>query len=152
MSPRSRRRRRLEAGNPDLGFQIAPMIDLVFVIMLFFMSMAAQVKVEHELKIALPAGTPSVSVNLPDEQIIEINDLGEILLNGEALDDPASGELPNLTATLVRLRENSRQSTTPLLVTIISHERARYECSIRVLDALAVAKITDVSYSVSSPE
>jgi len=37
------------------GFQIAPMIDVVFVIMLFFMVMAGAVKVEHELKTTLPA-------------------------------------------------------------------------------------------------
>ena len=36
------------------GFQIAPMIDVVFVIMLFFMVMAGAVKVEHELKTTLP--------------------------------------------------------------------------------------------------
>ena len=33
--------------NPDVGFQIAPMIDVVFVIMLFFIVMAGAVKVEH---------------------------------------------------------------------------------------------------------
>ena len=31
----------------ELGFQIAPMIDVVFVIMLFFMVMAGSVKTER---------------------------------------------------------------------------------------------------------
>jgi biopolymer transport protein ExbD len=36
------------------GFQIAPMIDVVFVIMLFFMVMAGAVKIENELNSQLP--------------------------------------------------------------------------------------------------
>lgn len=146
-------RKRLESENPDLGFQIAPMIDLVFVIMLFFMSMAATVKVERELKIALPSGAAeSVVVNLPDEQIVEIDEAGEVLLNGEALDMPGSKELPNLRETLKRLKEAGRLSQTALIVTLVSHERAAYARTVDVLDALAVAKITDVTYSVSTAE
>ena len=41
-------------GGGNLGFQIAPMIDVVFVIMLFFMVMAGAVKVERELNTKLP--------------------------------------------------------------------------------------------------
>jgi len=36
-----------ETADASPGFQIAPMIDVVFVIMLFFMVMAGAVKVEH---------------------------------------------------------------------------------------------------------
>ena len=43
-----------ETADAAPGFQIAPMIDVVFVIMLFFMVMAGAVKVEHELKTTLP--------------------------------------------------------------------------------------------------
>ena len=39
----------LNPNEGNLGFQIAPMIDVVFVIMLFFMVMAGAVKVENEL-------------------------------------------------------------------------------------------------------
>ena len=46
------------------GFQIAPMIDVVFVIMLFFMVMAGAVKVENELNTQLP-GTASTSTRRP---------------------------------------------------------------------------------------
>ena len=39
----------LNTNEGNFGFQIAPMIDVVFVIMLFFMVMAGAVKVENEL-------------------------------------------------------------------------------------------------------
>ena len=38
----------------EVGFQIAPMIDVVFVIMLFFMVQAGDRQVETELKMKLP--------------------------------------------------------------------------------------------------
>ena len=43
----------LNPNEGNLGFQIAPMIDVVFVIMLFFMVMAGAVKVENELNTQL---------------------------------------------------------------------------------------------------
>ena len=43
----------------EVGFQIAPMIDVVFVIMLFFMVQAGDRQVETELKMKLPSTEPS---------------------------------------------------------------------------------------------
>src|SRR5438132_7699535 len=68
------------------GFQIAPMIDVVFVIMLFFMVMAGQVKVEKELNSQLPGSAEtSASQDFVDEQIITICDEGEVALNDEPM-------------------------------------------------------------------
>ena len=39
---------------PNLGFQIAPMLDVVFVILLYFMVLAGTVKIEFEIKTTLP--------------------------------------------------------------------------------------------------
>ena len=52
--------RRLPTNTNDgnVGFQIAPMIDVVFVIMLFFMLMAGSVKVEKELNSRFAGGGP----------------------------------------------------------------------------------------------
>jgi biopolymer transport protein ExbD len=44
----------IQQGNPDVGFQIAPMIDVVFVILVFFMSLAAQIRIEQILQTKLP--------------------------------------------------------------------------------------------------
>jgi len=61
------------------GFQIAPMIDVVFVIMLFFMVMAGAVKVEHELKTTLPGNAETAKeTDLPDEVTIGVSETGEV--------------------------------------------------------------------------
>src|SRR5471030_1286610 len=90
-------------GDGNIGFQIAPMIDVVFVIMLFFMVMAGAVKVEKELNTQLPGtAESSSSTDFVDEQVINIADNGEITLNDEPFDAATSRDLPQLKATLMR--------------------------------------------------
>jgi biopolymer transport protein ExbD len=147
--------RRLEANSNDgnIGFQIAPMIDVVFVIMLFFMVMAGAVKVEKELNSQLPGRSEgSNSTDFVDEQIITISDTGEVSLNDEPFDSPQSQDLPQLKATLMRLKQNADAAKTPCTVTIISDEQAKYSRTIDVLDALAVAQISSVTFTVNEEE
>src|SRR6187401_1655093 len=89
----------------ELGFQIAPMIDVVFVIMLFFMVMAGAVKVERELNTKLPGTAEATGpTEFVDEIIINIAESGEVLLNDEPMDTPVSKEMPQLRGTLLRLK------------------------------------------------
>lgn len=142
---------RLNDGN--LGFQIAPMIDVVFVIMLFFMVMAGAVRVERELNTTLP-GTAETNnpAEFVDEIIIEITEDGSVRLNDEPMDTPVSRDLPQLSATLMRLKQASDAAKTPVLVTVMSQPDAKYARTIDVLDALALAEIGNVTFSVEEDE
>jgi biopolymer transport protein ExbD len=143
----------LDSNSGNLGFQIAPMIDVVFVIMLFFMVMAGAVKVENELNTQLPGtAETSASTDFVDEQIITISDTGEVSLNDEPFDSAKSQELPQLKGTLMRLKANADAAKAPAVVTIISDTQAKYSRTIDVLDALAVAKIDNVTFTVSEEE
>jgi len=133
-----------------MGFQIAPMVDVVFVIMLFFMVMAGAVKVENELTTRLPGSAENSSATeFNDETIIGITDEGEVSLNDEPFDTPTSADLPQLRATLMRLKENADNAKQPAVVTINSEARAKYSRTIDVLNALAAAKITNVTFNVN---
>ena len=136
-----------------IGFQIAPMIDVVFVIMLFFMVMAGAVRVEKELNSQLPGtAETSGSADFVDEQIITISPEGEVSLNDEPFDSAKSRALPQLKATLMRLKQNADAAKTPCTVTIISDETAKYSRTVDVLDALAVARISSVTFTVNEEE
>jgi biopolymer transport protein ExbD len=133
-----------------LGFQIAPMIDVVFVIMLFFMVMAGAVKVENELSTKLPGSAEaSPAAEFNDETIIGISDEGEVSLNDEPFDTPESSDLPQLRATLMRLKENADSAKQLAIVTIVSDAHAKYSRTIDVLNALAAAKISNVTFNVN---
>lgn len=139
--------------NPDLGFQIAPLIDVVFVILVFFMAMAAQIRIERILQTRLPgvavAGEP---VEFVDEQWLTIDEGGNVSLNGETYDSPHEPALPRLTATLLRLRESSDAAKSRVVVTVESHPDSRYARTIDVLNALSVAGITAVTFATAESE
>ena len=143
----------MNANEGMIGFQIAPMIDVVFVIMLFFMVMAGQVKVEKELNTQLPGNAEtSGPTEMVDEMVIAIAETGEVTLNDEPMDTPTSRDLPTLKNTLTRLKQAGEQSKTPTMVTVVSEPQAKYSRTVDVLDALSVAGITNVTFTVSDEE
>jgi len=131
------------------GFQIAPMIDVVFVIMLFFMVMVGTLKVERELITKLPrSGT---MVQFPAEEItLGILADGTVTLNEEAFDSPQDKALPMLTRTLRRVAASSAQQQQPVLVTLQAEAQASYERVIDVLNSLHQAQIHNVTFIVGS--
>ena len=69
-----KKRKHKGSGETNLGFQIAPMIDVVFVIMLYFMVMAGAVQKENSHNTKLP-GTETLSTGeeeTPDEIAVKI--------------------------------------------------------------------------------
>src|SRR5690242_14491753 len=137
----------------ELGFQIAPMIDVVFVIMLFFMVMAGSVKTERELNSQLPGNAEtSGATEFVDEQVITITEAGEISLNDEPLSPAGDVVMQRLKDTLTRLKQAGDQAKSPTLVTVVSEANAKYSRTIDVLDALAVAGINQVTFTVNEEE
>lgn len=134
--------------NPDLGFQIAPLIDVVFVILVFFMALAAQIRIERILQTRLPGVAETQGpVEFVDEQLIAIDATGEVTLNDEIYDAGAGHDLPQLTATLMRLKESADAAKSRVVVTLMSHPDSRYDRTIDVLNALALAGIVHVTFT-----
>lgn len=126
------------------------MIDVVFVIMLFFMVMAGAVKMERFLPARLPGVAVDAKVKVPDLEIaIGVDEDGTITLNDEVFDSASSKELPALTATLQRLKAAADQQHDQVLVSVAAEQDARYERIVAALNALSKAQIANVTFSVS---
>ena len=111
-----------------MGCQIAPMIDVVFVIMLFFMVMAGAVKVERELKTSLPGLAPpnlDKPQEMPDEIVVTVEETGVVTLNEEEFDTPESKDLPNFTSTPALLKQEADKRGTKGIATIEAAEQAK---------------------------
>lgn len=149
-----KRRHKKNSAEVHLGFQIAPMIDVVFVIMLFFMVMAGAVQVENAHNTKLPGMVEVSNTNVvpPDEISIRIEDDGQVYLNEDPLDTPESKNLPELAVNLNQLREASESTKTEVLVTIYASEQAKYDRIVDTLDALTRAKISNVSFQAGATE
>lgn len=82
----------LQSQDGEIGFQIAPMVDVVFVLMLFFMACAGFRATERELSIALPkAGT--VGDLLEVAITIDIAPDGRVIANGQSFGSAADKQL-----------------------------------------------------------
>ncbi len=137
----------------DAGFQIAPMIDVVFVIMLFFMVMAGAVKVEHELKTTLPGNAETAKeTEMPDEITIGVAENGAITINEDLVGPPGDKVLDGLYNEMMKMATAAKQSKTKLLITVQAEEAAKYDRVVNVLDVLARAEISNVTFAVAEPE
>ena len=150
---RNRSHRRKPSAEVNLGFQIAPMIDVVFVILLFFIVQASDIQVENAHVTKLPGTVETKSdTPLPDEIAVRIDDDGQVYLNDDPLDSPTAKNLPEFASNMNQLRENSDAAKSEVLVTIYANELARYERVVDVLDALSRAKVSNVTFQAGSPD
>lgn len=147
------RRLELDPNEGGVGFQIAPMIDVVFVIMLFFMVMAGEVKVEKELNCQLP-GTVDTAKDAAfvEEQVIQITTTGEVSLNEDPVGKADDKILQELRNRLARVKKNCDAAKTPCQITIASESKTKHGRVMDVADACAEVGITSLSFNVTEEE
>jgi biopolymer transport protein ExbD len=133
--------------------QMGPMIDMVFLLLVFFMVSAKPVKQESDINIGLPGTVAQEeALEIPDEQRIQIQPNGQVVLNDQPMDSPASAEMPALLSTLKRFKESADSNKTEALITIDVDDAADHERIVQVLNACAQAKITGVTFADAGEE
>ena len=127
----------------SVGFQMTPMIDVVFLLLCFFVTSQIFAQWEAEIDITLPTAQTSESPQrLPGEIIINIRADGEVVVNSRVLD--ASG----LAAMLQRLA-----ALFPGQPVLIRADKATaYEHVIGVLDLCRQSDIWNISFATGVPE
>ncbi len=132
---------------------MGPMIDMVFLLLVFFMVTAKPIKQESDISLGLP-GTVAAeeAVDLPDEQRIRIEDDGSVVLNDSVLAPAADTNLKDLVAILQRFKESSEANKSEALVTLDAADGTNHQRIVDVLNACARADITGVTFSDSADE
>ena len=132
---------------------MGPMIDMVFLLLVFFMVTAKPIKQESDISLGLPGTvTAEEAVDLPDEQRIRIEDDGSIVLNDSVLASAADTNLKELVAILQRFKESSEANKSEALVTLDAADGTNHQRIVDVLNACARADITGVTFSDSADE
>ncbi|MEI8353976.1 MAG: biopolymer transporter ExbD [Lentisphaerota bacterium] len=127
---------------------LVPMIDTVMFLLIFFMLTTRLGQKETDLGIRLPGMmTQAGPVDMPDEQVIEIDSTGIVSLNGRGFDGK---DLPDLVQTLVRYRLASEAASSKYMITIMAADGAEYERVVDVMNACAGAGIKDVTFGTGS--
>lgn len=136
------------ADSPELD--VSSLIDMVFLLLVYFMVTASLVKSEGDLSIMLPGSVQqSVSVDMPDEQIIEVHSNGGVYLNGAEYGTMDSHELPRLVALLTRYKLASDAAHNKAMITIWADDSTKYQRVVDVMNACAAAGIENISFSGS---
>ena len=128
----------------DFGFQIAPMVDVVFVLLLFFMALAGQKITEGLLTINLPStakGDPGTKVPI----VVDIMEGGDVIVNGQNFGkamDPKQREIPRLLKFLQDAVASSPED--PIIIRPTS--TTQHERVVDVLNACRIAKVKNLSF------
>jgi biopolymer transport protein ExbD len=120
------------------------MVDVVFVLLLFFMSCAGQQIVEKELNINLPSGDTKPNPGLVTPIIIDIFPDGRVQSSGTAYDAPDSKDLPQLKAWL---KDTISKFGDKDPVIIRPDPQTRHERIMDVLNAAGASGVTKLSFS-----
>ncbi len=120
------------------GFQIAPMVDVVFVLLLFFMASAGSQIVEKEITVNLPHGKGH-----PTTVVIEIAESGEVSLNSRVL---GTAEDRRLEVLRQWFRDVFREYGDGDAVLIRPAADVRQQRIVDVLDAVSASGVKHLSF------
>jgi biopolymer transport protein ExbD len=132
-----------------MGIPIAPMIDVVFLLLIYFMVSSTLEQQEADLSFQLPGSVEQDEpLDLPDEQIIEIREDGQVVVNEYPYDSPDLDRYTELAAMLTRFREASAANKVEAIVTISPAEAVPHAQIIKVMDACSLAGIEAVNFAL----
>ena len=129
------------------------MIDVCFLLLFFYLLTSKPVKPEADLRMTLPGTVAQEeTLDLPDEQRLEIKATGQIVLNDMEVDAPADIALPQLRAILLRYKESCDANKSEALVTLDPEDDAIHQRIADVMNACARAGITGVTFASATDE
>ena len=130
-----------------LELQIAPLIDVVFLLLIYFMVTASLIKKEGDISFLLPANIAQEEmVVVPVEVLIEITSDGIVELEGLRFQSN-DRDLNDLITQIMGLLQIALSQKSPFFVNISPHQDALHWRIIDVMDACAAAGVESLSFS-----
>jgi biopolymer transport protein ExbD len=120
--------------------QMTALIDILFVILSFFMALFLNFNFESELNISVPQAKASMESKMAAEEIvINVGKEGRVVVNQKTM---SIEELESLLKKTAELYPGQA-------VILRADQKAYHEYVVRVLDACAKAKIWNVSFATT---
>ena len=122
------------------GIQLAPLVDVLLLLLIFFLLTWNAARNENELDVKVPKATAAKPNNAPvGDVVVNVKADGNVVVNRRTLTSP---ELTDLLKSLVQL--NSEQA-----VIIRGDEAGAYKNIIGVLNICTEAGITNVAFATA---
>ena len=127
----------------QVELQIAPLIDVCFLLLFFFMSTARPRSSQSYIDTAIAnAGTTDQSFPPIEEQTIQILDNGAVLWNEAVMSQPSSKDLSLLSISLRRLKSIADESKSSVSIIIDPADKAPYQ---RIIDVMVACRRSGVN-------
>lgn len=121
----------------DATINLTPMIDVVFLLVIFFMVGSKFSEAENRVDVDLPAADLRAITRIPDERVVAVDAQGEVTLDGQ----PVSGE--QLTETL----RQQHAAYPGLRVSVRGDSDVRHEQMMEVFRAVRVSGVGQIALS-----
>lgn len=133
----------------DPEFQIAPMIDILLVLLVFFMTIATDQVLQVNKEVILPVASSAEPRGKETFHEVFVNVIWNLDGTGKIeVDTAGQMDLAGLTDYIVRKRTaNEAASGPPFRVIIRADKRARYQYIRTVMVAIGTAKVPQVIFS-----
>lgn len=134
---------RKEMPKTGLGFQMAPMVDIVFLLLIFFIAAAVYSQWENKLEIQVPTSESAKQrARFPGEAIINIDKDGKFFLNSIEFTPE------RLTTVLEQLAKTYPDQ--PVVIRADKQTPCNY--LIQLLDICAKTDIANISFATMNPD
>ncbi len=141
--------------NGDEDVELTALIDIIFLLVVYFMGTSTLEAEEADMGITLPATVPvddPTMATFPMEVMVDILPNGQVLLNEESVDTLASRDMPQFVNRMISIRQSTEISQTPMFVFIRPSPEAAHQRSMDVLNALAKARVKQISFAMSDED
>ena len=130
---------RVGGGEGDFGLQIAPMLDVLFVLLLFFMVSAGAVKHEAGITTQLPGnGQPGKSMILQ----VAIDSNGQVSINNAPYDTTEGHNLPETKAKLAAIVKSNPDQA----IIVAPMGTTKQQRVVDVLNACSAAGVKNLAF------
>lgn len=129
----------------SVGFNMTPMIDVVFLLIIFFLVSSHLARQETQLALDLPQAASGRRAEEDEVRRVVVNVLGEQDSKGRI---QVGGKLLSADELSAMIAFESRKSDEPLEVRIRSDRRVRYRMIEPILVACARARVWNVTFAV----
>ena len=122
------------------GIQLAPLVDVLMLLLIFFLLTWNAARTENELDVKVPKATAAKEQSRPiGDVVLNVKDNGSVVVNRRTLN---GGELTELLRGLVQLDADQA-------VVIRGDEAGQYKNIVDVLNICSQAGVTNVAFATA---
>jgi len=135
----------IEPEDDVIDINLPSMVDMTFLLLIYFIVTFQNIVEESELKVAIPVDAQVVQqqqVTTPEEVVIDVFPSGEIMWNGQPTDAADSDAMPELKGVLHDLK----QAYPDQAVVIRGQRDTLHKRVVAVLNACSFAAIDNISF------